>query len=33
MCHAPARLFQVKDRGFIREGRADAVLVDLSTGP
>lgn len=30
MCHAPARLFQVKDRGFIREGQhADLVLVDL----
>lgn len=30
MCHAPARLFQVKDRGFIREGHyADLVLVDL----
>ena len=30
MCHAPARLFQVKDRGFIREGQyADMELVDL----
>jgi dihydroorotase len=30
MCHAPARMFQVKDRGFIREGQhADLVLVDL----
>lgn len=30
MCHAPARLFQVKDRGFVREGQhADLVLVDL----
>ena len=30
MCHAPARLFQVKDRGFIKEGHyADLVLVDL----
>ncbi|MCC6838767.1 MAG: dihydroorotase [Flavobacteriales bacterium] len=30
MSHAPARLFQVKDRGFIREGyHADLVLVDL----
>lgn len=30
MCHAPARMFQVKDRGFIREGYyADLVLVDL----
>ena len=31
MCHAPARMFQVKDRGFIREGHhADLVLVDLN---
>ncbi|MCW5899455.1 MAG: dihydroorotase [Flavobacteriales bacterium] len=30
MCHAPARLFQVRDRGFVREGQhADLVLVDL----
>ena len=30
MCHAPARLFQVKDRGYVREGyHADLVLVDL----
>src|SRR5690606_15947646 len=29
MCHAPARLFKVKERGFIREGYyADLVLVD-----
>ncbi|MBK5196127.1 MAG: dihydroorotase, partial [Proteiniphilum sp.] len=29
MCHAPARLFQVKERGYIREGYyADLVLVD-----
>jgi len=29
MCHAPARLFQIKKRGFIREGYyADLVLVD-----
>lgn len=29
MCHAPARLFQIKERGFIREGYyADLVLVD-----
>jgi dihydroorotase len=30
MCHAPARLFQVHKRGFVREGYyADLVLVDL----
>ena len=30
MCHAPAELFDVKERGFIREGYwADLVLVDL----
>ena len=30
MCHAPARLFQVERRGFLREGwHADMVLVDL----
>ncbi len=30
MCHAPAVCFQLKDRGFIREGYfADMVLVDL----
>ncbi len=30
MCHAPAILFRVKERGFIREGYwADLVLVDL----
>ncbi|MCO5275390.1 MAG: dihydroorotase [Flavobacteriales bacterium] len=30
MCHAPARMFQVEDRGFINEGQhADLVLVDL----
>ncbi|MCL4109091.1 UNVERIFIED_CONTAM: hypothetical protein GTU68_031003 [Idotea baltica] len=29
MCHAPAICFQVKDRGYIREGyHADLVLVD-----
>lgn len=28
MCHAPARLFQIADRGYLREGyRADLVLV------
>jgi dihydroorotase len=28
-CHAPARLFQVKDRGYLREGYwADIVIVD-----
>ncbi|MDO4230437.1 MAG: dihydroorotase [Capnocytophaga sp.] len=32
MCHNPAILFQVKDRGFIREGYfADLVLVDLDS--
>jgi dihydroorotase len=31
MCHAPAICFQVKDRGYIREGYyADVVLVDMS---
>jgi dihydroorotase len=31
MCHAPAILFQIQERGFIREGYfADAVLVDLN---
>jgi dihydroorotase len=31
MCHAPAVAYQVKDRGFIREGYyADLVLVDLN---
>ena len=30
MSHAPARLFHVQDRGFIREGAfADLVLVDM----
>ena len=30
MCHAPARLFEVKDRGFIEPGfKADLVLVDM----
>lgn len=32
MSHAPARLFNVKDRGFIREGAfADLVLVDIDS--
>ncbi len=31
MCHAPAICFQVKDRGYVREGYyADLVLVDLN---
>ncbi len=30
MCHAPATIFKVKDRGFIREGYwADLVLMDM----
>jgi dihydroorotase len=30
MCHAPAECFQLKDRGYIREGyKADLVLVNL----
>jgi hypothetical protein len=30
MCHAPARLFAVEKRGYVREGyAADLVLVDL----
>lgn len=30
MCHAPARLFAVKERGYVREGfKADLVLVNL----
>jgi dihydroorotase len=32
MCHAPARLYRVKDRGFIEPGcKADLVLVDPET--
>ncbi len=32
MCHTPAEIFQVKDRGFIREGYcADLTIVDLSS--
>jgi dihydroorotase len=31
MCHAVAECFQVKDRGYIREGyMADLVIVDLN---
>jgi dihydroorotase len=31
MCHNPAKLFRIVDRGFIREGHyADLVLVDLN---
>ena len=31
MCHAPARLFAVQERGYVREGyHADLVLVDLN---
>lgn len=31
LCHAPARLFDMNDRGYIREGyHADLVLVDLN---
>lgn len=34
MCHNPARLFDVKDRGFIRQGyKADLVLVDRNAEP
>ena len=30
MCHNPSILFQIKDRGFVKEGHfADLVLVDL----
>lgn len=30
-CHAPAQCFQIKERGYIREGYfADAVLIDLN---
>ncbi|HAF28388.1 MAG TPA: dihydroorotase [Bacteroidales bacterium] len=32
MCHAPAEIFQVKERGYIREGYwADLVLVDMNS--
>ncbi len=31
MCHAPARIFRIRDRGFIREGYyADLVILDDS---
>jgi dihydroorotase len=34
MCHAPAVLFQIKDRGFIREGyKADLVIVSKKKTP
>ena len=30
MCHAPARLFRVRERGFVEPGfKADLVLVDM----
>ncbi|MDR1593857.1 MAG: dihydroorotase [Prevotellaceae bacterium] len=33
MCHAPARLFNIHRRGYIREGYyADLVLVDMNSG-
>jgi dihydroorotase len=33
MCHNPARLFEVRNRGFLREGyQADIVLVRPNTG-
>ena len=31
MCHNPAKLFKIENRGFIKEGyAADAVMVDLN---
>jgi len=31
MCHNPAKLFRIKERGFVREGYfADIVLIDLN---
>ena len=33
MCHNPARLFEVRQRGFLREGyQADIVLIRPNTG-
>lgn len=32
MCHAPAQLFEIADRGYLREGYfADLTLVDLQS--
>jgi dihydroorotase len=32
MCHAPAKAYRIKNRGFIKEGyQADLVLIDIST--
>ena len=34
MCHAPAVLFRIKERGFIREGyKADLVIVSENKSP
>jgi dihydroorotase len=34
MCHAPARTFRIKNRGYIRKGyRADIVLINPSASP
>lgn len=34
MCHQPARIFKIAERGFIREGYyADLVMVDLASKP
>jgi len=31
MCHAPARMFEIAERGFVREGfKADLTLIDLN---